>query len=76
MRKNISVYADWEGLHKPTLIGVLHADLLRGNEIFSFEYDSNWLQSGHTQLLDPDLQLYAGVQYLNDQEKTNFGLFL
>ncbi|QSE99351.1 HipA domain-containing protein [Fulvivirga lutea] len=57
-------------------MGILHADLLRGNEIFSFEYDSNWLKSGHTQLLDPDLKLYAGVQYLNDQEKTNFGLFL
>jgi serine/threonine-protein kinase HipA len=34
------------------------------------------LQSEQAQLLDPDLQLYDGLQYLNDNQKTNFGLFL
>src|SRR5690606_9965432 len=28
------------------------------------------------QLLDPDLQLFAGVQYLSKQDKNNFGMFL
>jgi serine/threonine-protein kinase HipA len=75
-KRYVYVYADWHGLNGPLLMGVLHADLLRGKEIFSFEYEKTWLQSGHAQLLDPDLQLYAGIQYLNDQEKQNFGMFL
>ena len=36
MSKNIFVYADWESISKPTPIGILNADLLRGKEIFSF----------------------------------------
>ena len=57
-------------------MGILHAEILRGKEIFSFTYDNDWLQSGHAQLLDPDLQLYVGMQYLNNQDKHNFGMFL
>lgn len=74
--REVYVYADWHGLNGPKFMGVLHTELLRGKEIFSFEYDNDWLQSGHAQLLDPDLQLYAGMQYLNDQDKHNFGMFL
>ena len=75
-KREVYVYADWHGLKGPLFMGILHAELLRGKEIFSFEYDNDWLQSGHAQLLDPDLQLYAGRQYLNDQDKQNFGMFL
>ncbi len=83
-KREVFVYADWHfdklndqtGIDTPVYMGVLQAELLRGKEIFSFEYDSNWLQSGQAQLLDPDLQLYAGLQYLNDQNKSNFGMFL
>jgi len=75
-KRELHVYADWHGLNGPVYMGVLGAELLRGKEIFSFEYDTNWLQSGQAQLLDPDLQLYAGTQYLNNQDKSNFGMFL
>lgn len=75
-RRDIYVYAHWDGLSEPVLMGLLHAELLRGKEIFSFEYDPLWLQSGNAQLLDPDLQLYAGTHFLNDEDKSNFGLFL
>lgn len=75
-KREIYVYADWHGLNEPIYMGTLHAELLRGKEIFSFEYDNNWLQSGYAQVLDPDLQLYAGMQYLSNHEKNNFGLFL
>ena len=53
MSKNIFVYADWESISKPTLIGILNADLLRGKEIFSFEYDSQWLKNQQF-FLDPE----------------------
>lgn len=75
MTKQILVYADWDGLKEPLLIGHLTADMVRGKEIFSFAYAEEWLQSPNSQLLDPDLQLFAGPQYLGD-DKPNFGLFL
>jgi serine/threonine-protein kinase HipA len=59
----------------PRLIGVLHAALLRGKEIFSFEYDETWLQTDFAQMLDPDLDFFAGLHFLRPG-KTNFGVFL
>ena len=73
MSKNIFIYADWESISKPTLIGILNADLLRGKEIFSFEYDSQWLKNQQF-FLDPDLMLYKGRQY-TQHDKTLFGIF-
>jgi len=73
--RTIYVYADWVGLGQPTLMGLLHSTLLRGKEIFSFEYDEAWLKSRSSQTLDPDLGFFSGIQYLND-EKPNFGIFL
>ena len=74
-RRDLLVFAHWAGLEAPCLIGTLHAEMLRGKEIFSFKYDNQWLQSRYAQLLDPDLRLYSGIQYPNE-EKGNFGLFL
>ena len=73
--RTILVYAHSVELREPNLLGVLHADLVRGKEVFSFEYNAGWLESGRAQSLDPDLQLYSGPQYL-PQEKSNFGIFL
>ncbi len=75
MAQRIYVYADWQGLPATMRVGVLAADLVRGKEVFSFEYDQIWLQSGFARMLDPDLQLFSGPQYLNDG-KPNFGMFL
>ncbi len=73
--KIIEVYADWEGLPGPTLMGKLHVSRIRGKELFSFEYDQLWLKSGYNLYLDPNLEFYSGRQYLPD-DKTNFGIFL
>lgn len=75
MKRTIYVYADWVALKNPILIGELYSERLRGKEVFSFAYDKHWLQADYTHQLDPDLNLYEGIQYLND-EKSNFGLFL
>lgn len=74
-KRKIYVYADWMELESPTLMGFLSVEYSRRKEIFSFEYVDQWLSSNNTRMLDPDLGLYSGVQYLRD-EKTNFGLFL
>lgn len=74
-KEEILVYGDWIELGEPQLVGRLYVDHLRGKEIFSFEYDSTWLNSKYAQTLDPDLGLFSGKQYLRDN-KPNFGLFL
>lgn len=75
LQRDIEVHAHWEGLLKPTLIGVLHVTPSRGKEIFSFEYSNEWLKSPQTHALDPSLQLFQGTHYApNTQE--NFGVFL
>ena len=75
IKRNIRVYAHWIGMKKPRFMGVLRSDRLKGKEIFSFEYDGDWLQNGPAQLLDPSLQLYSGLHYLNETQD-NFGVFL
>jgi serine/threonine-protein kinase HipA len=75
MAKRILVYADWLGMAQAIQIGTLTAEMARGKEIFSFEYTQEWLQSPQALMLDPDLKLYSGRQYLND-DKPNFGMFL
>jgi serine/threonine-protein kinase HipA len=72
---DILVYADWIGLDGPTLMGALSVGHTKGHEVFSFAYDKEWLTKGRRQNLDPDLQFYAGPQYLGSGKK-NFGIFL
>jgi serine/threonine-protein kinase HipA len=76
MSREIEVWGDWQGLGGPTLMGHLRASLTRGKEIFSFSYGDGWLKGGAARQLDPELQLFAGPQYLNTESRPNFGLFL
>ena len=73
--KNILVYADLNTFDSPQLIGILHSSILRAKEVFSFEYDKNWLKLPFAYEIDPDLELFSGYQYLRN-EKPNFGVFL
>ena len=73
--KKIWVYADWSDLKACKLLGILTAQHVRGKEIFSFEYEKEWLQNDHSLFLDPNLNFYQGKQYLQESEN-NFGVFL
>lgn len=75
-KREILVYADWDQMTEPMLMGTLRSKLTRGKEIFSFEYTREWLLSPYVQILDPDLRLYAGTQFLYNERKANFGIFL
>ncbi len=57
-------------------IGLLRANQVHGTETFSFEYDPDWLRNNQTLVLDPELQLFQGPQYLGDRRKPNFGIFM
>ena len=71
----IEVWADWVLLDGPIFMGALFARPSRGREIFSFEYDADWLAGVHAQSLDPALGLFSGAQYAPTSQD-NFGVFL
>ena len=72
---DIYIYAHWQEIQEPNLIGILSAQHAKEKKAFSFEYDTNWLKTEQKFLLDPDIQLYGGgPQYPNQKE--NFGIFL
>lgn len=71
----IFVYADWIELGGAKLIGVLSVGHTRGREIFSFNYDPQWLANRTATYLDPDLKFFAGKQYPASSKK-NFGIFM
>jgi serine/threonine-protein kinase HipA len=73
--RQIEVWADWDALAVPTLMGVLSASPARGREVFSFAYDERWLQTAGARALDPALRLFSGRQY-PASGKESFGLFL
>ncbi|MBR2425968.1 MAG: type II toxin-antitoxin system HipA family toxin [Lentisphaeria bacterium] len=66
-QKTIYIYFNEE------FMGSLIAFHSRGSEVFTFEYDTEYLRQHPDQSLDPDLQLYKGTQFTN---KKNFGLFM
>lgn len=73
--KDIYVYMDWQESDLPIQMGVLHSEVLRGKEVFSFENTPDWLTYKQFRALDPDLAQFSGKQYL-PTDKSNFGMFL
>lgn len=73
-KREIYVYAHWQGMTEPKLMGTLTAHAAKGKKAFGFAYDSNWLKSERNWLIDPDLQFFSGSQFPNQKE--NFGIFL
>jgi serine/threonine-protein kinase HipA len=72
IEKTIYVYYDRKDF--PALMGWLYVSESRGKEMFSFEYNNDWLRNADTGFVfDPDLQLYEGRQYALD--KPLFGVF-
>jgi serine/threonine-protein kinase HipA len=74
-QKQIEVWADWQPFKAPHCVGMLTAAIVRGKEIFYFEYESKWLNSAQAFGIDPALRLYSGKQYLQE-DKPDFGVFL
>lgn len=76
MSRQIEVYCDWESIGQARRMGQLRCEVSQRDEVFSFEYDPQWLETGDAKVLDPDLQLYEGPQYLAGKGRPNFGVFL
>lgn len=61
--KKLYVYADFDWLDTPQLIGELSYDSVRGSETYRFSYDRKWLAKYGDVFLGEDLHNYPGIQY-------------
>ncbi|MCL1123556.1 type II toxin-antitoxin system HipA family toxin [Shewanella surugensis] len=74
-RSVVEVYASWDPIEKPLLLGQLtYSDSSRGG-VFSFAYDKAFLKSVYRLQIDPLLTLHSGELY-NDAADKNFRAFL
>lgn len=72
--KTLLVYADFEWMEKPQLVGVLGYESLRGSDSYSFEFDKDWLLKQGSLFLSADINNFPGPQY-SKPEKDLFGCF-
>lgn len=61
--RTLLVYADFDWLPAPTLIGELGYESLRGTDSYSFRFSEEWLQAHGGLYLSADLNNYPGIQY-------------
>jgi serine/threonine-protein kinase HipA len=74
MTREVLVYADWQEIEQPVLVGVLRQSMVHNHEHFSFRYDDAWLLSEHARTIDPELSLFQGEQHSSGDD--NFRTFL
>ena len=61
--ERLLVFADFDWLDKPELVGELCYEKLRGSDSYAFQYDEHWLK-GHAEVkLSEDINNYPGMQY-------------
>ena len=61
--KTICVYADFDWLTTPMLVGELGYESLRGSDSYAFKFDDNWLRQYGSLFLCADINNYPGQQY-------------
>ena len=61
--KRLYVFADFDWLKEPRLIGELSYESLRGSDSYGFCYSNEWLKDYGSLFLSVDLNNYPGQQY-------------
>lgn len=60
---SLFVYADFDWLPAPELIGRLSCETVGGREIYGFKFDDYWLRKHGAIFLSDDMQNFSGMQY-------------
>lgn len=72
--ERLLVFADFDWLDKPELVGELCYEKLRGSDSYAFQYDEHWLK-GHAEVkFSEDINNYPGMQYTQPGQDV-FGCF-
>ena len=69
--ETLYIYADFDWLEKPELIGRLTYERLRGNGTYGFCFDNDWLKNHSDILISEEVGNFSGFQY--SQEEHVFG---
>ena len=72
--RTLFIYADFDLLDEPMLVGELGYESLRGSDSYSFKYDNNWLRQYGSLFLSADINNYPGQQY-TQPDRDIFGCF-
>ena len=72
--KRLYVFADFDWLKAPRLVGELSYESLRGSDSYGFCYSDDWLRDYGNLFLSDDLNNYPGQQY-TAPGKDIFGCF-
>ena len=58
--RTLLIYADFDWLKSPVLLGELGYESLRGSDSYSFKFDNDWLRRYGGIFLSADINNYAG----------------
>ena len=72
--KKLFVFADFDWMDAPMLLGELGYDSLRGSDSYSFRFDTEWLNKYGSLFLSADINNYPGQQY-TQPDRDIFGCF-
>lgn len=72
--KTLYVYADFDWLAEPMLVGELGYESLRGSDSYAFKFDNDWLRQFGSLFLSADINNYPGQQYTQPGQDI-FGCF-
>lgn len=72
--KKLYVFADFDWLKEPRLVGELSYESLRGSDSYGFCYSNDWLKDYGSLFFSDDLNNYPGQQY-TAPDKDIFGCF-
>ena len=72
--RTLFIYADFDWLSEPLLVGELGCESLRGSDSYSFKFDNEWLRQYGGLFLSADINNYPGMQY-TQPNRDIFGCF-
>ncbi len=72
--KTLYVYADFDWLTEPMLVGELGYESLSGSDSYAFKFDNDWLRQYGSLFLSADINNYPGQQYTQPGQDI-FGCF-
>ena len=72
--RTLLIYADFDWLDEPLLVGELGYESLRGSDSYSFTFDNDWLRQYASLFLSADINTYPGPQY-TQPDRDIFGCF-
>ena len=73
MMERLQVYADFDWLDGPVLVGTLSHEMLRGTPSYGFSFDTEWLRTYRAIQLSGDLMNFSGDQYKSGEIFGCFG---